>query len=115
MKNTLNLFLIGIVTFVAVVGCANSNSNISNEKPVSFSETSNNTNYLGIANAPPSPKVKRKKNKTKTNPTASPDDLSGYITPKPKDDGMYHLGPRGGCYTYTSGGKKRYVDRSFCH
>lgn len=29
------------------------------------------------------------------------------------DDG-YHLGPRGGCYTYTSGGNKRYVDRSYC-
>ncbi|HEX8276414.1 MAG TPA: SH3 domain-containing protein [Longimicrobiaceae bacterium] len=26
----------------------------------------------------------------------------------------YHLGPRGGCYTYSAGGRKRYVDRSFC-
>lgn len=26
----------------------------------------------------------------------------------------YHLGPRGGCYTYTRSGNKRYVDRSYC-
>lgn len=39
MKNTLNLFLIAIIAFAAVIGCANSNSNISTEKPVSFSET----------------------------------------------------------------------------
>lgn len=26
----------------------------------------------------------------------------------------YHKGPRGGCYTYTESGKKRYVDRSLC-
>ena len=28
--------------------------------------------------------------------------------------GSYTRGPRGGCYTMTSGGKKRYVDRSRC-
>lgn len=27
----------------------------------------------------------------------------------------YYLGPRGGCYTYTASGNKRYVDRSLCH
>ena len=27
----------------------------------------------------------------------------------------YYRGPRGGCYTYTSGGNKRYVDRSLCN
>lgn len=37
------------------------------------------------------------------------------IFTKPKTDNYYHLGPRGGCYVYTSGGKKRYVDRSLCH
>jgi hypothetical protein len=26
----------------------------------------------------------------------------------------YHTGPRGGCYTYTSSGRRRYVDRSNC-
>jgi hypothetical protein len=26
----------------------------------------------------------------------------------------YHRGPRGGCYTYTASGNKRYVDRSLC-
>ena len=27
----------------------------------------------------------------------------------------YHRGPRGGCYTYSVSGKKRYVDRSLCN
>ena len=27
----------------------------------------------------------------------------------------YNRGPRGGCFVYTSGGKKRYVNRSNCH
>jgi hypothetical protein len=27
---------------------------------------------------------------------------------------QYILGPRGGCYTVTESGKKRYVDRSLC-
>lgn len=27
---------------------------------------------------------------------------------------QYHRGPRGGCYTYSSSGRKRYVDRSYC-
>lgn len=29
--------------------------------------------------------------------------------------GGYYTGPRGGCYTYTASGRKRYVDRSYCH
>jgi hypothetical protein len=27
----------------------------------------------------------------------------------------YHTGPRGGCYTYSASGRKRYVDRSRCN
>jgi len=27
----------------------------------------------------------------------------------------YYRGPRGGCYYYTSGGSKVYVDRSYCN
>jgi hypothetical protein len=27
---------------------------------------------------------------------------------------VYHRGPKGGCYTYTSTGHKRYVDHSLC-
>jgi len=27
----------------------------------------------------------------------------------------YYRGPRGGCYTYSSSGRKRYVDRSMCN
>lgn len=29
-------------------------------------------------------------------------------------DDTYHTGPRGGCYTYTSSGKKRYVSHDHC-
>jgi hypothetical protein len=28
--------------------------------------------------------------------------------------GDYHIGKKGGCFTYTAGAKKRYVDRSYC-
>jgi hypothetical protein len=27
----------------------------------------------------------------------------------------YYTGPRGGCYTYSASGRKRYVDRSMCN
>lgn len=27
----------------------------------------------------------------------------------------YYIGPRGGCYTYSASGRKRYVDRSYCY
>ena len=27
----------------------------------------------------------------------------------------YYRGPRGGCYTYTASGRKRYVDHSYCN
>ena len=30
-------------------------------------------------------------------------------------DHVYHTGPRGGCYTYSASGRKRYVDRSYCN
>jgi len=41
-------------------------------------------------------------NSSNTQPVYSPG--SGYIR-----------GPRGGCYTYTKSGNKRYVDRSLCN
>lgn len=30
-------------------------------------------------------------------------------------DRGYYTGPRGGCYTYSSSGRKRYVDPSYCY
>lgn len=33
---------------------------------------------------------------------------------KPASARVYHTGPRGGCYYYTAGGSKVYVDRSYC-
>lgn len=32
----------------------------------------------------------------------------------PRAARVFHRGPRGGCYTYTSTGRKQYVDHSFC-
>ncbi|QSB03443.1 hypothetical protein JWZ98_11200 [Methylomonas sp. EFPC1] len=29
-------------------------------------------------------------------------------------NGNYHIGPRGGCYTFSGSGKKQYVDHSYC-
>ncbi|WP_114791000.1 hypothetical protein U0035_21385 [Niabella yanshanensis] len=34
---------------------------------------------------------------------------------KPSSGRVYHTGPRGGCYYYTAGGSKVYVDRSYCN
>lgn len=31
------------------------------------------------------------------------------------DSRGYYTGPRGGCYTYSASGRKRYVDRSYCN
>ncbi|MCH5687644.1 hypothetical protein LWM68_27285 [Niabella sp. W65] len=45
----------------------------------------------------------RSSNKTKSASTGKP--VSGRV---------YHTGPRGGCYYYTAGGNKVYVDRSYC-
>jgi uncharacterized protein YraI len=39
---------------------------------------------------------------------------SGTTRPSAASRG-YYRGPRGGCYTYTSSGRKRYVDRSLCN
>ncbi|WP_427500783.1 HNH endonuclease signature motif containing protein [Methylomonas sp. MED-D] len=38
---------------------------------------------------------------------------SGGANSSKAQDG-YYTGPRGGCYTYTASGKKRYVDHSYC-
>ncbi|MBW3572458.1 MAG: SH3 domain-containing protein [Gemmatimonadetes bacterium] len=35
-------------------------------------------------------------------------------SPSASAERQYHRGPRGGCYTYTASGNKRYVDRSYC-
>lgn len=42
-----------------------------------------------------------------------PTTSSGSV-PTTSANGSYHTGPRGGCYTFTASGKKRYVDHSFC-
>ncbi len=43
----------------------------------------------------------------------SPNTNSSYS--KPSNANSYIRGPRGGCYTYSKSGNKRYVDRSLCN
>ncbi|WP_186289482.1 HNH endonuclease [Methylomonas koyamae] len=38
----------------------------------------------------------------------------GNAPSAPSGSGNYHIGPRGGCYTYNGSGKKQYVDHSYC-
>lgn len=54
------------------------------------------------------------KNRSGSNNPSSATNSSIYLVPRASDE-YYHLGPRGGCYVVTSGGRKKYVDRSLCH
>lgn len=40
---------------------------------------------------------------------------SGSLRRSSADSRGYYTGPRGGCYTYSASGRKRYVDRSLCN
>ena len=56
---------------------------------------------------------------TLTEPSIAEDPPSVYRPPRDTrrsspPSRVYHEGPRGGCYTYTASGRKRYVDHSFC-
>lgn len=45
----------------------------------------------------------------------TPQDLPAYKYTPPARSSGYIRGPRGGCYTYSASGNKRYVDRSMCN
>jgi hypothetical protein len=52
----------------------------------------------------------------------SPDPIPSYqppaknnYSPPASTNSQYIRGPRGGCYTFSSSGRKRYVDRSLCN
>lgn len=48
-------------------------------------------------------------------PTNSGSSNGGYAPRRSSAaDRGYYRGPRGGCYTYSASGRKRYVDRSLC-
>jgi len=49
---------------------------------------------------------------TSPEPSAAP--ASSY-SPRSSGGSGYIRGPRGGCYTFSASGKKRYVDRSLCN
>lgn len=40
---------------------------------------------------------------------------AGVRRRSPAESRGYYTGPRGGCYTYSASGRKRYVDRSYCN
>jgi hypothetical protein len=40
---------------------------------------------------------------------------SSFSSSPQSSSGSYIRGPRGGCYTYSASGRKRYVDRSLCN
>lgn len=46
---------------------------------------------------------------------SSPQTKQLYNSPSSTGSGGYIRGPRGGCYTFTSSGNKRYVPRSLCN
>lgn len=58
---------------------------------------------------------------TKKKRKRSPSTQSSYIESSKGISGsknygrVYHTGPRGGCYYYSSSGRKVYVDRSYCY
>lgn len=65
--------------------------------------------------------VYRASEQVRTNPPATAQSLtpSGASTPRARSrrssgSRVYHTGPRGGCYYYSSSGRKQYVDRSYC-
>ncbi len=63
--------------------------------------------------SPPSTRKKRKKQDA----VNANDNSLGTNAPASVSSGFesgYHVGPRGGCYTYSASGKKRYVDHSYC-
>jgi hypothetical protein len=57
-----------------------------------------------VRTSPPAARSTASSSRTRTTSRASSASSSGYYT-----------GPRGGCYTYSSSGRKRYVDRSYCN
>jgi hypothetical protein len=49
-----------------------------------------------------------------TKPTTKPTAPASSPAKSPAANSRYILGPRGGCYTITASGSKRYVDKSLC-
>lgn len=118
---------LGVLIFLIIVASSFTSKSISNvsqptPKPESFSSTPYNWNHYNLPNTNAALPVKSKKTKKdiKKPEKSETQDLSLEVEKPLKiqprsDDGYYHLGPRGGCYVWTSGGNKRYVDRSLCH
>jgi RNase adaptor protein for sRNA GlmZ degradation len=48
-------------------------------------------------------------------PTHQLQNVAPSTTPQLSTNSSYMRGPRGGCYTFSSSGRKRYVDRSICN
>jgi predicted amidophosphoribosyltransferase len=48
-------------------------------------------------------------------PVTAADTVNGRVAVSRASSRGYYLGPRGGCYTYSASGRKRYVDHSYCY
>jgi hypothetical protein len=59
--------------------------------------------------------VYRSSPRVRTHPPTDPDPVQRAAGGSGAASNGYHLGPRGGCYTYSASGRKRYVDHSFCY
>lgn len=59
--------------------------------------------------------VRRQAPATRITESSSRRASSGGGSRRSSGSGVYHTGPRGGCYYYTGSGRKQYVDRSNCH
>jgi hypothetical protein len=109
------LILVGVV-LSGIMSICRGGGNDNLETPVTLTATpsvSSNYNALSpIETATPIKGKKKNEKVLKTSPSA--EDSPVYTMPS-RTDNRYHLGPRGGCYTYSSSGRKRYVDRSLCH
>lgn len=79
---------------------------------------SNFTNVTPMPSPTVNKSTKNVKNKLKSKSSILGESAnnSTYIMPKSSSGGNgYFTGPRGGCYTYSAGGRKRYVDHSYCN
>jgi hypothetical protein len=67
-----------------------------------------------VRTAPPATGRQRRKTTPQGGEGATHSRRHSRTAPAPRASSEYYLGPRGGCYTYSAYGRKRYVDHSYC-
>lgn len=108
------------------------NNNFEQAQLQEYTPTYSNSSITAPSPSPtptPTPKQKPKQSNRRsqldkgqpllpTEQAPSPDIPSDALAPAPRQSGAnsgYIRGPRGGCYYYSSSGRKVYVDRSLCN